>query len=74
MSETRRLDRIERELERRCCVVEDEPDMSPEDVAVAQRIIERHYQRFGPPPAEDDDSIVRWLACRGRVGSDNAIN
>ena len=73
MSETRRLDRIERELDRRR-PVNGEPDMSAEDVAVAQRIIEPHYQRFGPPPAEDDASIVRWLASRSRVGSDNAIN
>ncbi len=47
--------------------------MSPEDMAIAQRIIERHYKRFGPPPAEDDASIVRWLASRSGVGSDKTM-
>ena len=38
--------------------------MSPEDVAVAQRIINRHHERFGPPPATDHASMVRWLTQR----------
>ncbi len=72
MNQASRLDRIERELDWRR-PVDDEPDMSPEEMRIAQRIIDRHRERFGPPPAEDHDSIVRWLACRGRAGSDDAI-
>ncbi len=58
-----RLGRAERELQRRPPL--DQPQMSDEDRRIAQRIIARHFQRFGPPPGEDHASIVRWLASRG---------
>ena len=72
MSLAHRLNRIERELDRHW-PVDDEPDMSAEDVLIAQRIIERHYQQFGPPPAEEHESMVTWLARRSRVGSDKTM-
>ncbi len=59
----RRLDRAERELKRRPPL--DQTQMTDEDRRIAQRIIARHFQRFGPPPGEDRESIVRWLANRG---------
>ncbi len=59
----RRLGRAERELDRRPPL--DQPRMTDEDRRIAQRIIDRHFQRFGPPPGEDHASIVRWLANRG---------
>ena len=59
----RRLGRAERELDRRPPL--DHPRMTDEDRRIAQRIIARHFQRFGPPPGEDHASIVRWLANRG---------
>ncbi len=59
----RRLDRAERELQRRPPL--DQLQMTDEDRRIAQRIIARHFERFGPPPGEDDASIVRWLANRG---------
>ncbi len=58
----RRLGRAERELERRPPL--DQFQMTDEDRRIAQRIIARHFQRFGPPPREDHASIVRWLANR----------
>ncbi len=58
----RRLDRAERELERRPPL--DQTQMTEEDRRIAQRIIARHFERFGPPPGEDHESIVRWLANR----------
>ena len=58
----RRLDRAERELDRRPPL--DQPQMTDEDRMIAQRIIARHFQRFGPPPGNDHASIVRWLANR----------
>ena len=64
----RRLGRAERELQRRPPL--DQLQMTDEDRRIAQRIIARHFERFGPPPGEDDASIVRWLASRGgaRIG------
>ncbi len=59
----RRLDRAERELDRRPPL--DQPRMTDEDRRIAQRIIDRHYQQFGPPPGADHESIVRWLTNRG---------
>ncbi len=59
----RRLDRAERELDRRPPL--DQPQMTDEDRRIAQRIIARHFQRFGPPSGEDHESIVRWLTNRG---------
>ncbi len=58
-----RLGRVERELDHRRPL--HQPQMTDEDRRIAQRIIDRHFQRFGPPPGEDDASIVRWLANRG---------
>ena len=60
-----RLGRAERELQRWPPL--DQPQMSDEDRRIAQRIIARHFQRFGPPPAEDPASIVRWLTNRYRT-------
>ncbi len=59
----RRLDRAERELQRRPPL--DQLQMTDEDRRIAQRIIARHFERFGPPPGEDHKSIVRWLTNRG---------
>ncbi len=59
----RRLDRAEREMDHRPPL--DQPQMTDEDRRIAQRIIARHFQRFGPPPDEDHESIVRWLTNRG---------
>ncbi len=44
----RRLDRAERELERRPPLYQ--AQMTDEDRRIAQRIIARHFQRFGPQP------------------------
>ncbi len=57
-----RLNRVARLLDQRRSL--DAPHISDEDRRIAQRIIDRHYQRFGPPPADDHASIVRWLADR----------
>ena len=62
MNLTHRLNRVARELDQRRS--REDPLMSDEDRRIAQRIINRHYQRFGPPPADDHASIVRWLTNR----------
>ncbi len=62
MTLQQRLNRVARLLDQRR--TRDTPHMSAEDRRIAQRIVDRHYERFGPPPANDHASIVRWLVDR----------
>ncbi len=64
MSLRSRLNRVARELDQHRARDTSHMHMSEEDVRIAQRIVDRHYERFGPPPADDHSSIVRWLADR----------